>query len=233
MDDVRRGIGPASHVMALGLLAGLQAQAGDPTRARLTLEWAQQSMTGSGRFPAGIIARGLLADAGEDAGSTTALLQPAARRAVNQGSYLSAVWSYLHLARSGRAAEAARGVRTLAARVQAPCCWRCVTTSGRWHQGRRTPWSGQWPGWRVAQAGGPPPPHSATAPAGSPACRLTERQRQVTVSVADGLSNSQVAERLGISRRTVEVHLQLAHGRLGVHDRRSLVPGSAVLSRSG
>ena len=40
--------------------------------------------------------------------------------------------------------------------------------------------------------------------------------------MADGLTNSEVAIQLGISRRTVEVHLQLAYDKLGVHDRRLL-----------
>lgn len=37
---------------------------------------------------------------------------------------------------------------------------------------------------------------------------LTDREREVTELIADGLSDRQVAERLGISRNTVGVHVR-------------------------
>jgi FixJ family two-component response regulator len=47
---------------------------------------------------------------------------------------------------------------------------------------------------------------------------LTARQRQVAELVADGTTNSGIARRLGISRRTVEAHLAMIALR---------IPGSA------
>ncbi|MST34158.1 hypothetical protein GHK86_15685, partial [Acidimicrobiaceae bacterium USS-CC1] len=52
--------------------------------------------------------------------------------------------------------------------------------------------------------GGPAAP-GGPAP-GGPA--LTERERDVVELLVDGLTNQQIAERLRISRRTVETHLQ-------------------------
>lgn len=50
---------------------------------------------------------------------------------------------------------------------------------------------------------------------------LSERERQVLELVAQGLANKQVALRLGISERTVKVHLGNVFRRLGVADRTS------------
>jgi DNA-binding CsgD family transcriptional regulator len=62
---------------------------------------------------------------------------------------------------------------------------------------------------------------------------LTVRQRQVVALVADGLSNAEAAGRMGLSRRTVEVHLQLAYDKLGVHDRRALTRMSGLAGSLG
>ena len=46
--------------------------------------------------------------------------------------------------------------------------------------------------------------------------RLTKRQREVLELVAEGLTNREVGERLGISQRTVEIHRKDAIIALGV-----------------
>lgn len=51
---------------------------------------------------------------------------------------------------------------------------------------------------------------------------LGPRQREVVLLAAKGLSNQVVAERLGISTRTVENHLHRAYAELGVDGRRGL-----------
>jgi predicted ATPase/DNA-binding CsgD family transcriptional regulator len=49
--------------------------------------------------------------------------------------------------------------------------------------------------------------------------RLTAREREIAIHVADGLTNRQVAEKLFISRRTVDAHLEHIFGKLGITSR--------------
>ena len=58
-----------------------------------------------------------------------------------------------------------------------------------------------------------------TAP--RPAHRLTPREQQVLLLVAEGLPNKTVARRLGISEKTVKAHLTSVFTTLGVSDRTS------------
>jgi len=56
----------------------------------------------------------------------------------------------------------------------------------------------------------------------APGSRLTPRQRNVARLAATGLSNRDIASRLGVGVRTVESHLDEAYRRLGVTNRASL-----------
>jgi DNA-binding NarL/FixJ family response regulator len=47
---------------------------------------------------------------------------------------------------------------------------------------------------------------------------LTTRQRDVCELVAEGLSNKQIARRLGIDHRTMQTHRFDAYRRLNVHN---------------
>ncbi len=49
--------------------------------------------------------------------------------------------------------------------------------------------------------------------------QLTAREREIASLVAAGLSNKQIAERLFISRRTVDAHLEHIFGKLGITSR--------------
>lgn len=59
---------------------------------------------------------------------------------------------------------------------------------------------------------------------------LTEREREVAVLAAGGLESRQIAERLGVSVRTVHSHLNHAYAKLGVSRREQLV---SVLDPAG
>jgi len=64
-------------------------------------------------------------------------------------------------------------------------------------------------------------PQGALPPeqAGRPPARLTARQLQVAALVADGLTNREIAGRLGIEERSAEGHLERIRQRLGVRSR--------------
>jgi DNA-binding NarL/FixJ family response regulator len=62
-----------------------------------------------------------------------------------------------------------------------------------------------------------------TAPNEPEAPRLTERETEVLRLVAKGLSYKQIAERLVISHRTVQNHVQNTLGKLQLHNRVELV----------
>jgi DNA-binding CsgD family transcriptional regulator len=53
--------------------------------------------------------------------------------------------------------------------------------------------------------------------------RLTIREREILGLVAHGRSNYEIASQLGLSRRTVEHHLQAAYRKLGVTNRSAAV----------
>jgi DNA-binding NarL/FixJ family response regulator len=62
---------------------------------------------------------------------------------------------------------------------------------------------------------------ASAAAEGRPA--LTERETEVLRLVAKGLSYKEVAERLGISHRTVQNHVQNTLNKLQLHNRVQLV----------
>src|SRR6516162_7058648 len=51
---------------------------------------------------------------------------------------------------------------------------------------------------------------------------LTAREREVMLLAAEGLSNTKIARRLGISDNTVRVHLQHIYRKLRIRDRTTL-----------
>jgi DNA-binding NarL/FixJ family response regulator len=68
-------------------------------------------------------------------------------------------------------------------------------------------------------------------PAGQTTTPPTAGERAVALAASPGTSSREVAERLGLSVRTVENHLQRIHAKLGVAGRRepaeALTPSSA------
>jgi DNA-binding NarL/FixJ family response regulator len=55
----------------------------------------------------------------------------------------------------------------------------------------------------------------------APGADLSDREREVLLLVAQGLANKQIGSRLGISERTVKVHVGNVFRRIGVADRTS------------
>ena len=53
---------------------------------------------------------------------------------------------------------------------------------------------------------------------------LTNRERQVAELAADGAKSREIADRLYLSPRTVENHLQRVYAKLGVNGRQTLAP---------
>ncbi len=49
--------------------------------------------------------------------------------------------------------------------------------------------------------------------------QLTPRQREILAGAAEGLTDAQIAERLGITAATVNKHLEAVYERLDVHNR--------------
>jgi DNA-binding NarL/FixJ family response regulator len=66
-------------------------------------------------------------------------------------------------------------------------------------------------------------PHASAAPHEPDIPRLTERETEVLRLVAKGLTYRQIAERLVISHRTVQNHVQNTLGKLQLHNRVELV----------
>ncbi len=59
----------------------------------------------------------------------------------------------------------------------------------------------------------------ADPPGEAPPERLTAREREVLALVADGLSNKRIAQRLGLSEKTVKTHVSHVLAKLGAADR--------------
>jgi DNA-binding NarL/FixJ family response regulator len=52
---------------------------------------------------------------------------------------------------------------------------------------------------------------------------LSPRQAEILSLIAEGYCNKEIAQRLGVSARTVESHLQQLYERHGVHSRAAIV----------
>jgi DNA-binding NarL/FixJ family response regulator len=77
----------------------------------------------------------------------------------------------------------------------------------------------------------PPSAAAADCPEGTPAAQgLTTRELEVLVLVAQGKSNQEIADELGLSRRTVERHVGDILSRLGVTSR-SAAAATAIRDR--
>jgi non-specific serine/threonine protein kinase len=60
---------------------------------------------------------------------------------------------------------------------------------------------------------------------------LTKRQAEIAELVADGLTSKEIAERLTISLRTAESHVEAIRTRLGFHTRAEIAAWVATHNR--
>ncbi|MFH8626920.1 response regulator [Streptomyces vietnamensis] len=88
--------------------------------------------------------------------------------------------------------------------------------------GRVGPEGGAWTGAGTGRGPGVLPEASVGSP-GPDADGLTERETEVLVLVADGLSNPEIAGRLRISTATVKTHINNLFAKTGVRDRAQAV----------
>jgi len=58
-----------------------------------------------------------------------------------------------------------------------------------------------------------------------PASLLTGRERKIAALVGEGMSNRDIAQQLGISKRTVDAHVEHIFGNLGISSRVQLATG--------
>ena len=66
--------------------------------------------------------------------------------------------------------------------------------------------------------------HARRAPAAAPwVARLTEREAEVLRHVATGLTNAEIAERIGVGPATVKSHVAAVLAKLGARDRTQAV----------
>jgi DNA-binding CsgD family transcriptional regulator len=83
----------------------------------------------------------------------------------------------------------------------------------------------------VAKGEAPAGPPADTAEPGPGGKSLTRREREVAELVADGLGNREIAERLYLSKRTVDSHVEHVFTKLGFSSRAQLT--AWVLERRG
>ena len=65
-----------------------------------------------------------------------------------------------------------------------------------------------------------------------PFAELSQREQQVTTLVCDGLSNKEIARKLGVTEGTIKIHLHSIFVRLDVRSRIELMTALADRSQS-
>ena len=113
------------------------------------------------------------------------------------------------LLRRGRPGDREAAAAELAAALP---YWR--TAKATWYLGKLRRWA------RTRRLPFPEPAARSAAPReGERASVLSRREREVAALVAQGRTNAQIAERLTITERTAEGHVEHIRNKLGFHSR--------------
>jgi DNA-binding CsgD family transcriptional regulator/tetratricopeptide (TPR) repeat protein len=164
-----------------------------------------------GTLPAIDHARGLLALAAGQTGEARRLLERAADAWDGRKRAWEASWARLDLSRallrSNRRADALRHVAAVEARAaelgSEPLAEAARAIRGSGRGGDASPWS-----------------------------PLTGRELEVAVLVADGLTNGEIADRLGVAPKTVSAHVEHILAKLGVGRRTEVAAWVATIRAS-
>ena len=196
--------------------AEVLARIGDVARAREALEASRGAGVLQEHHVLSLFAEGLIAAAEGDLDRSAPLLSEAARIAEEVGQRIEALWIRLDLARVLRQSDPG-SARSMLDEVDVTAKrFGATTLQGLAEQGLRSLGTRTWRRSRVAGAGSRE--------------LLTPREREVARLVADGSTNSEIAERLFLSRKTVERHVSNVLAKLGARNRTELaarLPGAS------
>ena len=196
--------------------AEVLARIGDVAGAREALEASRDSGVLQEHHVLNLFAEGLTTAAEGDLDRSALLLSEAARIAEQMGRRIEALWIRLDLARVLRQSDPG-SARSLLDEVDVTAKrFGATTLQGLAEQGLRSLGARTWRRSRVAGAG--------------PRELLTPREREVAQLVAEGSTNPEIAERLFLSRKTVERHVSNVLAKLGARNRTELaarLPGAS------
>jgi DNA-binding CsgD family transcriptional regulator len=188
--------------------AEVLARIGDVPGARETLEASRGSGVLQEHHVLNMFAEGLTTAAEGDLDRSALLLSEAARIAEEMGRRIEALWIRLDLARVLRQSDPGSARSLLDEVAVTAKRFGATTLQGLAEQGLRSLGTRTWRRSRIAGAG--------------PRELLTPREREVAQLVADGSTNSEIAERLFLSRKTVERHVSNILAKLGARNRTEL-----------
>jgi class 3 adenylate cyclase/DNA-binding CsgD family transcriptional regulator/tetratricopeptide (TPR) repeat protein len=190
-------LGPYHHSVTRNLLGMAQVSLGDLEGARMTAELLA-GMSPPGLYPSGLADRlfGLIAHARGESDVAVAHLQRSIATLEALHLPFDVAVSRLHVGTAEQVRQALAAFETLGATRYADRARRALRGLGFRQPSRRRPRGAEEP--------------------------LSRREMEVATLVAQGLTNAEIADRLVVSVRTVESHLDHVYTRLGLSSRVAL-----------